>query len=93
MEVAYLVIGQLEPGLFAVGEDFPQNHPKAPHIAHRGELPIHDALRRHPADGQHGVTSDLKEERRRSRWEGREGGKREEIKRKDRRRERERRPQ
>lgn len=55
----YLVVGELVPRLFPVGEDLPQNHPQTPHVALCGELSVHDAFRRHPADWQHGVTSDL----------------------------------
>lgn len=59
MAASYLIIGKLEPGLFAVGEDLPQDDSEAPHVALSGELAIHDALRRHPADGKHGVTTHL----------------------------------
>lgn len=47
----YLVVAQLEPGLLPVGEDLPQDDSETPHIALRGELPVHDALRWHPANG------------------------------------------
>lgn len=46
----HLTVGQLVPGLFAVGENLPEDHAEAPDVALRGELPVHDALRRHPAD-------------------------------------------
>lgn len=55
----YLIIGELEPWLFAVCENLPQNDPKAPNVALCGELPVHDALWGHPAYRQHGVTPHL----------------------------------
>lgn len=57
----YLIIGQLVPRLFSVSEDLPQNHPQTPDVALCGELSVHDAFRRHPADWQHRVTSDLQD--------------------------------
>ena len=57
---ADLGVGELGPGLLAVGEDLPENHPKAPHVTLRSELPIHDAFRGHPANGEHGMSSHLK---------------------------------
>lgn len=54
-----LVVGELVPGLLAVGEDLPQHHAEAPHITLCGEPPIHDALWGHPANGQHRVTTHL----------------------------------
>lgn len=55
----YLIIGELVPRLFSISEDLPQNHPQTPDVALCGELSVHDAFRRHPADWQHCVTSDL----------------------------------
>lgn len=55
----YLIIGKLKPWLLSIGEDFPKNDSKAPHITLCGELPVHDAFWGHPADRQHGVTSHL----------------------------------
>lgn len=57
----HLIVGQLVPGLFAVCEDLPQHDPQAPDVTLCGELPVHDALWRHPADGQHRVATDLAE--------------------------------
>lgn len=57
--IVYLIIGELEPWLFSISEDLPQNNAKAPHITFCGELSVHDALWWHPADRQHGVTSHL----------------------------------
>lgn len=45
-----LIVGELVPGLLAVGEDLPQHHSKAPHITLCGEPPVHDALWGHPAN-------------------------------------------
>lgn len=61
-QVAHLTVGQLVPGLLAVGEDLPQDHAEAPDVALGGELPVHDALRRHPADRQHGAPTHLQRE-------------------------------
>lgn len=47
----YLVVAQLEPRLLPVGEDLPQDDSETPDITLRGELPVHDALRWHPANG------------------------------------------
>lgn len=55
----YLIVGQLKPWLLPVGEDLPEDHTKAPHVALCSELPVHDALRGHPTDGQHGVAPHL----------------------------------
>lgn len=55
----YLIIGELVPWLFSISEDLPQNHTQTPDVALCGELSVHDAFRRHPADWQHCVTSDL----------------------------------
>lgn len=55
----YLIIGELEPRLFAVCENLPQNDSEAPHVTLCGKLSVHDALWGHPADRQHGVTSHL----------------------------------
>lgn len=74
--ISYLIIGELVPRLFAVGEDLPENNSQTPNIALRGKLSVHDALRGHPADWQHGVTSDLytdpqlrrRERERKRRW-------------------------
>jgi len=57
----HLAVGQLVPRLLAVGEDLPEDHAEAPDVALRGELPVHDALRRHPADGQHRASAHLEE--------------------------------
>lgn len=57
----YLVIGELVPRLLSIGEDLPQDHPQTPDVALCGELSVHDAFRWHPADWQHGVTSDLQD--------------------------------
>lgn len=59
----HLIIGQLKPRLLAVGEDLPQDDAEAPHVTLRAELPVHDALGWHPANGQHGVTAHLEENR------------------------------
>lgn len=66
----YLCVWELKPRLLPIGEDLPEDHPEAPDVALRCELPVHDALRRHPADRQHGVSSNLHEEKgmRRSEW-------------------------
>lgn len=56
---AHLVVGQLVPGLFAIREDLPQHDPQAPDVTFCGELPVHDALWRHPANGQHRVATNL----------------------------------
>lgn len=56
----YLCVGELEPWLLSIGEDLPKDHPKAPHVALCCELPVHDAFRGHPTDGEHGVSSHLK---------------------------------
>lgn len=61
----HLTVGQLVPGLFAVGEDLPEDNTEAPDVALRGELPVHDALRGHPADRQHRTSAHLRRERRR----------------------------
>lgn len=55
----HILVAQLKPGLFPIGEDLPHDDAEAPHVTLRSELPVHDALWGHPADGQHGVTSDL----------------------------------
>ena len=60
----HLTVGQLVPGLFPVGEDLPEDHAEAPDVALRGELPVHDALRRHPADRQHRASAHLRRETR-----------------------------
>lgn len=60
----YLIVGQLKPWLLPVGEDLPEDDTETPHVALCGELPIHYALRGHPADGQHGVASHLSERER-----------------------------
>lgn len=60
---ADLGVGELVPGLLAVGEDLPEHHAEAPHVALGGELAVEDALGRHPADGQHGAAPHL-----RGRW-------------------------
>lgn len=60
LSLCYLCVGELEPWLLPIGKDLPQDNPKAPHITLCGELPVHDAFRRHPADGEHGVSSYLK---------------------------------
>lgn len=57
----YLSVGQLEPWLFAVGEDLPHDDTEAIHVTLGAELPVHDALGWHPANGQHGVSAHLKE--------------------------------
>lgn len=57
--VQYLVVAKLKPWLFSIGEDLPHNDSETPHVALRGELPVHDALRGHPADRQHSVSSHL----------------------------------
>lgn len=56
---SHLVVPQLKPRLLPVGKDLPQDDSEAPHVAFRGELPVHDALRGHPANGEHGVSSNL----------------------------------
>lgn len=56
---AYLIVGQLVPGLFAICEDLPQHNPQAPDVTFRGEFSVHDTLWRHPANGQHRVATDL----------------------------------
>ena len=57
--VPYLAVGELVPGLFPIGEDLPEDHSKAPDITLRGELPVHDALRRHPANRKHRTPTHL----------------------------------
>lgn len=47
---SYLVVTQLKPRLLPVGEDLPQDDSKAPDVAFRGELPVHDAFWGHPAN-------------------------------------------
>lgn len=59
----HLVIRQLKPWLLAVGEDLPHDDAEAPHVTLCAELPVHDALGWHPANGQHGVTTHLEENR------------------------------
>lgn len=59
--IAHLVVRQLVPGLFAVREDLPQHDSQAPDVTFCGELPVHDALWRHPTNGQHCVATDLLE--------------------------------
>lgn len=54
-----LIVGELVPGLFPVGEDLPQHHAEAPNVALCGEPPVHDALWWHPADWQHCMTAHL----------------------------------
>lgn len=61
LQVLYLVIGQLEPRLFPVRKNLPQNDSKAPDVTFCGELAVHDTFWRHPSDRQHGVTSNLKQ--------------------------------
>lgn len=56
----HLAIGQLIPWLFPIGEDLPEDHAKAPDVALRRELPVHDALRGHPADWEHCTSTHLK---------------------------------
>lgn len=56
---SYLIVPQLKPRLLPVGEDLPQDDSKAPNVAFRGEFPVHDALWGHPANGEHGVSSNL----------------------------------
>lgn len=60
----YLIVPQLKPRLLPVGEDLPQDDSKAPNVAFRGEFPVHDALWGHPANGEHGVSSNLRARRR-----------------------------
>lgn len=57
-----LIVGELVPGLLAIGEDLPQHHSQTPHIALCGESPVHDALWGHPADRQHRMTAHLQRE-------------------------------
>ena len=57
----HLIVRQLVPRLFAIREDLPQHDPQAPDVTFGGELPVHDALWRHPANGQHRVATDLAE--------------------------------
>lgn len=59
----HLVIGQLKPRLLAVGEDLPHDDAEAPHVTLCAKLPVHDAFGWHPANGQHGVTAHLEENR------------------------------
>lgn len=59
MPLLYLCVRELEPWLLSVGEDLPKDHPEAPHVTFRSELPVHDAFRGHPANGKHGVSSHL----------------------------------
>lgn len=68
---ADLCVGELVPGLLAVGEDLPEHHTEAPHVALGGELAVEDALGRHPADGQHRAASHLPAGRRRVTSRGR----------------------
>ena len=56
----YFCVWELEPWLLSVGEDLPENHPKAPHVTLRSELPVHDAFGGHPANREHGMSSHLK---------------------------------
>lgn len=65
----HLTVGQLVPGLFAVGEDLPEDHAEAPDVALRGELPVHDALRGHPADWQHRASTHLRRKTRQCMYE------------------------
>lgn len=62
------MVREFVPGLFAEGEDLPENDAKAPDIAFDGELAVEDGLRGHPADRQHCLPSHLslcvREERR-----------------------------
>lgn len=58
-----LIVRELVPWLLAVGEDLPQHHAEAPHVTLCGEPPVHDALRGHPADGQHRMTAHLHKKR------------------------------
>lgn len=46
----YLVVTQLKPRLLPIGKDLPQDDSEAPDVAFRGEFPVHDALRGHPAN-------------------------------------------
>lgn len=55
----YLIVGELVPRLFSIGEDLPKNNSQTPNVALCGELSVHDAFRGHPTNGQHRVTSDL----------------------------------
>ena len=58
--LTHLTVGQLVPGLLAVGEDLPEDHAEAPDVALCGELPVHDALWGHPADREHRTSADLR---------------------------------
>lgn len=58
----HLAVRQLVPRLFSIGENLPEDHAEAPDVALRGELPVHDALRGHPADRQHGAPADLRQQ-------------------------------
>lgn len=57
----YLIIGELEPRLLAVGENLPQDDAEAPYIALGGEFAVHYAFRRHPANRKHRMTANLLE--------------------------------
>lgn len=57
----YLCVWELEPGLLPICENLPEDHPEAPDVTLCCEFPVHDALWRHPADRQHGVSSNLGE--------------------------------
>lgn len=57
---SYLIVTQLKPRLLPIGKDLPQDDSETPDITFRGELPVHDALWRHPADREHGVSSNLR---------------------------------
>ena len=63
-EVTHLFIGVSVVGLFAVGEDLPEDHAVAPDVAFRGEATVLHALWRHPTYRQHPCAADLREERR-----------------------------
>lgn len=56
---SHLIVPQLKPRLLPVGKDLPQDDSEAPNVAFCGEFPVHDALRGHPADREHGVSADL----------------------------------
>lgn len=64
----HLIIRQLKPRLLAVGEDLPHDDAEAPHVTLSTELPVHDAFGWHPANGQHGVTAHLEENRLHTPW-------------------------
>lgn len=56
---SHLIVPQLKPRLLPIGKDLPQDNSEAPNVTFRGEFPVHDALWGHPANREHGVSSNL----------------------------------